>query len=84
MNINNKNRTRLSKTLNRLDTIFDAKIGTNKSDEADILTIIIDEYKSKHFPILSPDPIEAIKIKMEEMNLKQINVANEIATKSRV
>ena len=70
--------------LKRLDMIFDAKIGTSESDEADILGLMIDEYEKKHYPIEAPDPIEAIKIRMEEMHLKQIDLINEIGGKSRV
>lgn len=70
--------------LNRLDEIFDAKIGTPESDEADILGIIVDEYEKKHFPIGTPDPIEAIKIRMQEMQLKQVDLVDEIGGKSRV
>ncbi|PCI99195.1 MAG: transcriptional regulator [Flavobacteriales bacterium] len=71
-------------SLNRLEKIFDAKIGTKKSDEADILGLLIDEYEQKHHPIEAPDPIEAIKIRMEEMQLKQVDLISEIGGKSRV
>ena len=72
------------KALERLDIIFDAKIGTPESDEADILGLLIDEYEKKHYPIDAPDPIEAIKIRMEEMHLKQVDLVKEIGGKSRV
>jgi HTH-type transcriptional regulator / antitoxin HigA len=71
-------------SLSRLEKIFDAKIGTNESDEADILGLLIDEYEQKHYPIEAPDPIEAIKIRMEEMQLKQVDLISEIGGKSRV
>tara|TARA_B100000809_G_scaffold266365_1_gene328752 strand:+ start:18154 stop:18522 length:369 start_codon:yes stop_codon:yes gene_type:complete len=71
-------------SLNRLEKLFDAKIGTKESDEADILGLIIDEYEQKHHPIEAPDPIEAIKIRMEEMQLKQVDLISEIGGKSRV
>jgi len=71
-------------SLNRLEKIFDAKIGTKESDEADILGLLIDEYEQKHHPIEAPDPIEAIKIRMEEMELKQVDLIPEIGGKSRV
>jgi HTH-type transcriptional regulator/antitoxin HigA len=70
--------------LKRLEVIFDAAIGTQESDEADILGLMIDEYEKKHYPIESPDPIEAIKIRMEEMQLKQIDLVDAIGGKSRV
>lgn len=70
--------------LERLDIVFDAKIGTSESDEADILGLLIDEYEKKYYPIETPDPIEAIKIRMEEMQLKQVDLITEIGGKSRV
>ncbi|MDH5476000.1 MAG: transcriptional regulator [Cyclobacteriaceae bacterium] len=72
------------KALERLEMIFDAKIGTQESDEADVLGLLIDEYEKKHYPIDAPDPIEAIKIRMEEMHLKQVDLIKEIGGKSRV
>jgi len=71
-------------SLKRLELIFDAPVGTNDSDEADILALMIDEYEKKHYLIESPDPIEAIKIRMEEMQLKQIDLIDAIGGKSRV
>lgn len=70
--------------LQRLALLFDAPIGTAESDEADILGLLIDEYEKKYYPIEAPDPIEAIKIRMEELHLKQIDLVNEIGGKSRV
>lgn len=70
--------------LKRLEKIFDAKQGTPESDEADILGMLIDEYEKKHCPIEAPDPIEAIKIRMEEMQLKQADMVEIIGGKSRV
>ncbi|MFZ4725181.1 MAG: helix-turn-helix domain-containing protein [Paludibacter sp.] len=85
MNINLiKTDTDYRVALERLDILFDAAIGTIESDEADILGIMIDEYERKYFPIDAPDPIEAIKIRMEEMKLKQIDLIPEIGGKSRV
>ena len=72
------------KALERLDEIFDAKIGTPESDEADVLGLLIDEYEKKNFAIEAPDPIEAIKIRMEEMKLKQLDLVGVIGGKSRV
>src|SRR5664279_1644784 len=70
--------------LKRLEVIFDAKVATPASDEADILGLLVDEYEKKHYPIEPPDPIEAIKIRMEEMQLKQIDLVDVIGGKSRV
>ena len=70
--------------LKRLEEVFDAPIGTSESDEADILGLLVDEYEKKHYPIEAPDPIEAIKIRMEELQLKQVDLVDVIGSKSRV
>ncbi len=72
------------KALRRLEVIFDAKAGTPESDEADILGLMINEYEIKHYPIEAPDPIEAIKIRMEEMQLRQVDLADAFGGKNRV
>lgn len=51
--------------MKRLDTIFDAKPGTTEGDELEILSVLIDNYENTHFPIDLPDPIDAIKFRME-------------------
>jgi len=71
-------------SLKRLELIFDSVIGTPESDEADVLGLIVDDYEKKHYPIEAPDPIEAIKIRMEEMHLKQVDLVDAIGGKSRV
>ena len=68
----------------RLDEIFDAPTGTQEGDEADILGILIDEYEKLYYPIEAPDPIEAIKIRMEEMQLRQVDLIKVIGGKNRV
>ncbi|KAB1065003.1 transcriptional regulator [Tamlana haliotis] len=72
------------KALDRLEVIFDAKINTKEGDEAEILSMLIDNYENQYYPIDAPDPIEAIKIRMEEMNLKQKDLVGIIGGKSRV
>lgn len=79
-----KTKSDYQKALKRLEVIFDAIIGTPESDEADILGLLIDDFEKKHYPIEAPDPIEAIKIRMEEMQLKQVDLVAEIGGKSRV
>lgn len=72
------------KALKRLEVIFDAKPNTKEGDEAEILSLLIENYENKHYPIDAPDPIEAIKIRMEELNLKQKDLVGVIGGKSRV
>ncbi|MBA3985553.1 MAG: helix-turn-helix domain-containing protein [Flavobacteriales bacterium] len=70
--------------LKRLEIIFDAKRGTEEGDELEILSIIIDKYESENFPIEMPDPISAIRFRMEQMGLKQKDLVDMIGFKSRV
>jgi HTH-type transcriptional regulator/antitoxin HigA len=70
--------------LKRLEEIFDSPIGTFESDEADIVGLMVDEYEKKHYPIEAPDPIEAIKIRMEELELKQVDLIDVMGGKNRV
>lgn len=79
-----KTETDYREALKQLEKIFDAPIGTPENDEADILSLMIDEYEKKHYPIEAPDPIEAIKIRMEEMQLKQVDLIDAIGSKGRV
>lgn len=72
------------KALERLELIFDATPDSKEGDEAEILSLLIENFENKHYPIDSPDPIEAIKIRMEEMNLKQKDLVGVIGGKSRV
>ncbi len=70
--------------LARLEVIFDAKKGSEEGDELEILSILIDTYENEHFPIEMPDPIEAIKFRMEQMGMKQKDLAEIVGFKSRV
>ncbi len=79
-----KNDTDYYQALNRLEVVFDSPIGSVDSDEADVLGLLVDEYEKKNFTIGAPDPIEAIKIRMEDMQLKQKDLIGVIGGKSRV
>ena len=70
-------------SLKRLDVIFDAKKGTSEGDELEILSILIEKYENEKFPIGFPDPIEAIKFRMEQMGYNQNDLAKIIGFKSR-
>jgi HTH-type transcriptional regulator/antitoxin HigA len=67
----------------RLENIFDAKKGTPKGDELEILSLLIEKYEDEKFPIDLPDPVEAIKFRMEQMGMTQTDLANIVGQKSR-
>jgi len=55
--------------LARIEEIWDAEPGTPESDELDVLSILVEAYEEEHHPIDPPDPIEAIKFRMEQTRL---------------
>ena len=67
----------------RLEKIFDAKPGSAEGDELEVLGMLIDAYEKNHFPIALPDPIEAIKFRMEQLGYTQSDLANVVGLKSR-
>lgn len=72
-----------NQALERLEVIFDAKKGTSEGDELEILGMLIDQYENENFPIDLPDPIEAIKFRMEQMGYTQNDLAKIVGFKSR-
>ena len=79
-----RNEKDYQKALSRLEDIFDAKKGTEEGDELEILSILIDQYEKENFPIGMPDPIEAIKFRMEQMGMNQKDLAEVVGVTSRV
>lgn len=69
--------------LDRLEEIFDAKPGTSEGDELEVLGILIEKYEDENYPIDLPDPIEAIKFRMEQMGYSQNDLAKVLGLRSR-
>ena len=67
----------------RLEKIFDAKKGSSERDELEVLSILIEKYENEHFPVRLPDPIEAIKFRMEQLGYNQVDLAKVVGLKSR-
>jgi HTH-type transcriptional regulator/antitoxin HigA len=70
--------------LKRVEVLMDAKEATAEFDELEILSTLIENYEAKHFTIDIPDPIEAIKFRMQQEGLKQKDVAELFGNKVRV
>jgi HTH-type transcriptional regulator/antitoxin HigA len=79
-----KNINDYEKALARIDGIFDAKPGTSEYDELELLTTLVELYEEKHFPIDFPDPLEAIKFRMEQLGLTQKDMTPYFGSKSKV
>lgn len=72
------------KAIKRLEQIFHAEVDTPEGDEAEVLSILIEKYEDENHPIGMPDPIEAIKFRMEQMGMKQKDLAEVVGFTSRV
>ncbi len=81
-----KNEKDYDKALDKVDELMELnpKLGTSKSDELEVLAMLIEKYEEKEWAISEPDPIEAIKIRMEQMHLKQKDLIPYIGNKSNV
>lgn len=63
------------RALKQLDNLMDAKKGTDEGNELELLSILIEKYEEDNFPISAPDPISAIKFRLEQLNMSQSDFA---------
>lgn len=70
--------------LSRIEKLMDAQPGSSAMDELELLTALVEMYEDRHYPIGPPDPIEAIKFRMEQLGLTQKDMVPYIGTKSKV
>ena len=73
-----------NQVMKRIDELFDAPKGSKEAKELDLLVLIVNKYEDENFPIDQPDPIEYIKIRMEEMGLKAVDLVPYIGNKGNV
>src|SRR6266571_4397625 len=71
-------------TLARIGRIFDARPGTAKGDELALLLLLVETYEDKAYPINLPDPIAALRFRMEQAGLKPKDLIPYIGSKSKV
>ncbi len=74
----------LQNAFHQLDKVFQAKQGTVEADEMEILVTLIEAYENKHHPISPPNPIDAIKFRMEQQGLKAKDLEIFIGSSGRV
>lgn len=70
--------------LAEVERLWGAKLGTPQGDRLDVLVTLIEAYETKHFPMDPPDPIEAIKFRMEQQGLSRRDLESLIGTRTRV
>ena len=71
-------------TLSRVESLMEAIPNTPQMDELEVLTTLVEAYEEQHYAIEAPDPIEAIKFRMEQEGLKQKDLVAIVGSKSRV
>lgn len=70
--------------LKRLEVIFDAKRGSKEGDELELLSLLIEKFEDEHYPIDAPDPIEAIKYRMEQKGYETKDLEGILGSRGRV
>ena len=70
--------------LAEIESLWGAPSGTTDGDRLDVLATLIDAYENEHFPMDPPDPIDAIKFRMEQQGLSRKDLEGLIGTRTRV
>ena len=70
--------------LTRIDALWGATVGTAAADELEILVTLVAEYETRHHAILPPDPIEAIRFRMEQLGLTRKDLEPMVGSRARV
>jgi HTH-type transcriptional regulator/antitoxin HigA len=70
--------------LREVERLWGAKAGTLEGDRLDVLATLIDAYESEHYPMDPPDPVEAIKFRMEQQGLTRRDLEEIIGTRTRI
>lgn len=79
-----RNNDELQAAFLRLESIFQAKEGSAEADEMEVIVTLIESYENKNYPISPPDPIEAIKFRMEQQGLTVRDLEAFIGSSGRV
>lgn len=67
-----------------IETLMDAEWGTPEGDKLDVLTTLVQSWEQQHFPMELPDPVEAIKFRMEQLGLNIKDLEPMIGRPNRV
>jgi HTH-type transcriptional regulator / antitoxin HigA len=70
--------------IKRIEELWGAKKDTPKGDELDLLVTLVESYEMKNYPIAPPDPIDAIKFRMEQMGMTKDDMVKYLGSQSRV
>jgi HTH-type transcriptional regulator/antitoxin HigA len=70
--------------INRIEELWGVKKDTPEGDEFELIVTLVESYEIKHYPIAPPDPIDAIKFRMEQMNMTKADMVQYLGSQSRV
>ncbi|MDN4165893.1 transcriptional regulator [Cytophagales bacterium LB-30] len=70
--------------IRRIEELWGARKDSPEGDELDLLVTLVEVYEMKHYPIAPPDPIDAIKFRMEQMGLTNSDMVKYLGSQSRV
>jgi len=79
-----KNETNYRETLQEIEALMSAEVGSPEGDRLDVLVTLVEAYERQHYPIDFPDPVEAIKFRMEQQGLTIEDLVPVIGRKNRV
>ena len=71
-------------SISRIEELWGAKKDTPEGDELDLLVTLVESYEMNHYPIAPPDPIDAIKFRMEQMGMTKTDMVKYLGSQSRV
>jgi HTH-type transcriptional regulator/antitoxin HigA len=72
------------RALHRIERLMDAKPDTKNGDQLDVLTILVEAYEAKHHVIYPPDPVEAIKFRMDQLGMTRKDLEAMLGGRGRV
>lgn len=79
-----KNEKDYNDSIRRIEELWGAKKDTPQGDELDLLVTLVESYEMKHYPIAPPDPVDAIKFRMEQMGMTRADMVKYLGSQSRV
>jgi HTH-type transcriptional regulator / antitoxin HigA len=79
-----KNEEMHEKAIAYVESLMDAKPGSKQEEELELWALLIEQYEKEHYPISDPDPIEAIRFRMDQLGLRQKDLEDFIGQKSKV
>ena len=79
-----RSKTDYNRAFAEVERLWGARSGTPDGDRLDVLATLIDAYEARHYPMDPPDPIEAIRFRMEQQKLTRKDLEPFIGTRTRV